>query len=71
MSRSIKKFASYPCLGGFPQSFMKKFAARSVRHYKHFEYVSNGGWYKKLFNSDDIHEGVAIIYSEYKLQKKL
>ena len=36
-----------------------------------FEYVSNGGWYKKAFNSDHIHEGTTIIYGEYKLQKKI
>ena len=71
MSRSIKKYAGYAWLCGFPQSFMKKFAARSVRNYKYFEYVSNGGWYKKAFNSDHIHEGTTIIYGEYKLQKKI
>ena len=58
MSRSIKKRASYAWLCGFPQSFMKRFAARKVRNYKFFEDVSNGGWYKKVFNSDEINGGL-------------
>ena len=72
MSRSYKKYARYDIvIGRFRRSYMKQFAVKSIRRYKVFNGVSNGGWYKKLFDSYNIHEGKRVMYSEFKLQNEI
>ena len=71
MSRSYKKYACYEMLCGFPLSYMKRFANKSLRRYKYFDEVSNGGWFKKLFDSYEIHEGKIIMHSEFEIEKKV
>jgi hypothetical protein len=53
MSRSYKKFPG--CSNEFQsKKFGKRIVSRRVRHYRWFDEISNGGWYKKLAGRFDV-----------------
>jgi hypothetical protein len=80
MSRSFKKHVfGLSVLADWPYKQLKRVAVKKVRKYKFFEVVSNGGWYKKVFDSDRINGWISwrvfftknVIKRNYELYREL